>query len=294
MIYLLISIVLNAYLGVAFSIFHRYQVDLFQTIVFNYWTCVITGCFVLGEFPVQEQTIHEPWFLVAMLMGVMFISVFNLIAQSSIKMGVTITQTANKLSFCIPVMVSFLAYHEKVTFIKILGILTALIAVVLTTGKKSDSELEHQPHQRSEYLLPFLLFIGSGVIDTITKFAQRNYLKNNHLSNAYLISGFMGAASIGSVVLIIQYVKGKRHFKWRNVIAGIVLGFPNYFSIYYLVKALSHPSLNSSATIPINNIGILFLVSLFGIFILKEKLNRLNYVGLALTLLAILLIYIGD
>lgn len=312
MIYLLISIILNAYLGVAFSIFHRYQVDLFQTIVFNYWTCVITGCYVLGSFPITIQAVQEPWFLWALVMGTLFIMVFNLIALSSIKAGVTITQTANKLSFCIPVLISFLVYHEKITLIKILGIFTALAAVVLTSRKSASAgfSIRKQVPQNSEmatpalvnpsvsnpreYWLPILLFFGSGFIDSLTKFAQHRYLKDTPTQNAYLISGFMVAALLGSFVLLFQYATGKRQFKWRHVVAGIVLGFPNYFSIFYLVKALSHPGLNSSATIPINNIGILFLVSMFGIFVLKEKLSRMNYLGLALTLIAILLIYLGD
>jgi len=69
---------------------------------------------------------------------------------------------------------------------------------------------------------------------------------------------------------------------------------PNYFSIYYLVKALQSNALSSSAIIPINNITVLFAVSLFGIFVFKEKLSKLNYIGLILTIMAILLIFAGD
>jgi drug/metabolite transporter (DMT)-like permease len=91
-----------------------------------------------------------------------------------------------------------------------------------------------------------------------------------------------------------QYITSKRVFNIQNLLAGIVLGVPNYFSIYYLIKALQSNSLSSSATIPINNIGVLFVVSMFGIFIFKEKLNKANYIGLLFTLLAILLIFFGD
>jgi multidrug transporter EmrE-like cation transporter len=87
---------------------------------------------------------------------------------------------------------------------------------------------------------------------------------------------------------------GRKKFNIRNVIAGICLGVPNYFSIYFLVKALQSPAMSSSATIPINNIGVLLVVSLFGIMVFKEKLSKKNYMGLGLTLLAIFLIYLGD
>lgn len=52
--------------------------------------------------------------------------------------------------------------------------------------------------------------------------------------------------------------------------------------------------LSSSAVIPINNIGILFIVTLFGVFIFKERLSKLNILGVVLTVVSMLLIYFGD
>jgi drug/metabolite transporter (DMT)-like permease len=145
-----------------------------------------------------------------------------------------------------------------------------------------------------EFSLPIILFISSGVIDSLTKYVQNKYLNTEAISKSYIIAGFMVAASIGTIILLFLYITKKKKFEFKNLIAGIILGVPNYFSIYYLIKALQNKSLNSSATIPINNIGVLFLVSIFGIFIFKEKLSRLNYIGLGLTLLAIVFIFLGD
>lgn len=289
---LLLSIVLNSYLGVAFSIFDRYKMDLFQVIVYNYWTCVITGTFVLGEFPIGSTTLHANWFPLAILMGTLFIVVFNLIAISSVRVGVTITQTANKLSFIIPVLVSFFMYQEEVNALKIVGIAVALLAVFLTTAKNADEEKKGLHHW--EYFLPFILFIGSGIIDTLTKYVQRTFITTTATANAYLISGFLFAAVWGTLALGILFILKKRTFAWKNLLAGIILGVPNYFSIYYLIKALQHPGLSSTAIIPINNIGVLFLVSVFGLVVLKEHLSKKNYIGLGLTLAAIVLIFISE
>jgi drug/metabolite transporter (DMT)-like permease len=225
-------------------------------------------------------------------MGFLFISVFNLISISSVKVGITITQTSNKLSLVIPVVFSYLVYHENISWLKLIGIIVALIAVVLTS--KNNNAIEKSKKISWQYMLPVILFISSGIIDTLTKYVERTYLTTNDISNAYLISGFFIAAILGSIVLSYQYITSKRVFNFKNLLAGIVLGVPNYFSIYYLIKALQSNSLSSSATIPINNIGVLFVVSMFGIFIFKEKLNKANYIGLLFTLLAILLIFFGD
>lgn len=292
MLFLILSIFLNAYLGLAFVIFKRFHIDLFQAIVFNYLTCVITGSMVLGQFPIHATTPAEPWFKWAILMGALFISVFNLIAFSSIKAGVTITQTANKLSLVIPFIFSWMYFQESVGMLKIAGIVLAMFAVVFVSFRKQNNDAS--AWQMKDLGLPFILFLSSGIIDTLTTFVQQSYLQTDAKSNAYLIGGFLVAATLGSVVLLIQYLQGKRQFHVKHLSAGIILGIPNYFSIYCLVKALQWPGMSSSAVIPINNIGVLFVVSLVGIFIFKEKLIPMNYWGLFVSLLAILLIILGD
>lgn len=293
MFYLFLSILLNAYIGVIFAFFHKYKIDVLSAIVFNYGICVLTGSFVLQKFPITIQSMQQPFFHWAILMGILFIAVFNLIAFSSIRVGITITQTANRLSFVIPVVVSILLYHDKLTILKTAGILLALAAVVLVSSKKK-SEINTKQSSSADYLLPFFLFLGSGVIDALTKYVQQRFLIHEELSNIYLISGFFIAFLIGSLVLLYFYISKRKQFAFKNLIAGILLGIPNYFSIYFLVKALSNKNLSSSAIIPMNNIGVLFLVSLVGIFFFREKLSIKNYIGLLITLLAISFIYFGD
>jgi hypothetical protein len=41
MLYLFLSILLNAYLGILFAYFKKYKIDIFQAIVFNYGICVL-------------------------------------------------------------------------------------------------------------------------------------------------------------------------------------------------------------------------------------------------------------
>ncbi len=299
MFYLLLSILLNTYIGIAFVYFKKYKVDIFQAIVFNYSACVITGSLVISQFPINSATIHGAWFPWAIAMGALFISLFNIIAFSSVKVGVTITQTSNKLSLAIPVLFAWLYYHEQISLLKLIGILFAILSVLFITSKKNTPTIGNGLPTRNstfswEILLPITLFIGSGILDTMTKYVQCTFLVTDKISNDYLISGFFVAAFIGSLVLAYFYLTKKKTFHIRHLIAGILLGIPNYFSIYYLIKALKSPELSSSATIPINNIAVLFVVSLFGIFIFREKLSTRNYWGLVLSLIAITLIFFGD
>lgn len=288
---ILLSIFLSSYIAIIFIYFNKYKIDLFQAIVFNYLICVVTGSVVLGKFPLGIQTLDTSWFPWALLMGVLFISVFNIIAFSTIKAGVTVTQTANKLSLIIPVLFAWYVYKETMGIVKWVGVILAILAVIFTVSKAEKSKTKKTVWT---IVLPILLFIGSGIIDTLTKFVETHFIKNDTMANNYLIAGFFVAGVSGFIILCVLYIFKKKKFHIKHLIAGIILGVPNYFSIFYLIKALSSKGLSSSAIIPINNIGILFVVSIFGIFILKEKMSKLNYIGILLSIISILCIYFGD
>jgi uncharacterized membrane protein len=92
------------------------------------------------------------------------------------------------------------------------------------------------------------------------------------------------------IAAIVQDVrKGENNFTRKNIIAGIFLGIPNYFSIYFLFKALNFYLNNSAAVFPINNVGIVVASTLFAVLIFSEKLNRKNVIGFVLAIISIIL-----
>ncbi len=94
--------------------------------------------------------------------------------------------------------------------------------------------------------------------------------------------------------MVILLLLKKTTFHWRNMIAGIFLGVPNFFSIYYLIRFLNGGFLHSSAAIPVLNIGIVVSSTLSRYLIFQRKINSLRIIGLALSIMAILFIAFGD
>jgi drug/metabolite transporter (DMT)-like permease len=121
MLYLIGSVVLTSYLTLAFKMCEKYRVNIFQAIIFNYITCVITGSIVNGSFPVNADAIRTPWFQWACVMGVLFISIFNVVGLTTQKIGVAVASVANKLSLIIPVVLSVYLYNETVEGWKLAG-----------------------------------------------------------------------------------------------------------------------------------------------------------------------------
>lgn len=287
MSYLLLTIFLNVLIFALFKLFPKYGVDNLQAIVMNYITCVITGSVFLGSVPLGRAYTSQSWFYWSLLMGVLFIFIFNFIAYSVKKSGLTATTIANKLSLVIPVLFSVGLYHERMNAAKLLGILIAIPAVYFTA--KTNEE-----QARKNFILPFLLFVISGSLDTLVKYVEHHFLSERDIQSVYLIYVFATAAIIGILIIIIQKQRNSIKLQWKNVLAGILLGIPNYFSMYYFVRLLNDDFLQSSAAIPVNNMGIVLLSSLIAVFVFKEGATKMRIAGLALSILSILLIFYGD
>lgn len=288
MIYLILTVLLNALLAIIFKLFARYNIDNLQAIIFNYWVCIITGSLFLGKFPISAQSIEQPWFPFALLMGVGFITVFSLFAYCTKSEGITAATVANKLSLVIPVLFSVFLYSERLGIVHVLGILIAFPAVYLAA---SSSENKAQNDTKSFHFgWTALLFLGSGLLDTAMKFVQHHYLNSDELQAVYAIHIFAIAAGIGTLILLYLVFTKRLKISWRNVLGGVILGIPNYFSIYFFVRMLNSDFLKSSALIPLSNVGVLFASSLFALLLFKERFNTKRWVGLALSVVVIVLL----
>lgn len=293
MLFLIGSIILTSWLTLSFKVVEKYGINTFQAIVFNYITCVVTGSFVNGAFPINSNSFSESWFGWSLLMGFTFVFLFNVIGFTTQKMGVSVASVANKLSLVIPFVFSIYLYNEEPTLLKIIGIAMALAAVVFTCWPSANAtEPSGKKALPVYFLLPVILFVGSGLLDTMIKYVETSFL-NDANKNAYLITSFAVAASVGAVAMLFLLSTGKMKFDKRAIAAGIMIGVPNYFSIWCLVRVLKDYAGNSSAIIPINNMGIVLFSTMVAWVLFKEKLSRLNWLGILLSIIAIALIAFG-
>ncbi|MBS9775047.1 MAG: EamA family transporter [Tenacibaculum sp.] len=283
MTYLFLSILLSSSLFVILKLFDAYKVNTLQAIITNYFIALTIG-FTTSEVKMSPLEIsNQPWFLGAICLSFIFISVFNLMGATTQKNGLAIASVAGKMSVIIPVIFGIFFYNEKLTILKSVGIVLALVSVYLTSNKPSDKSI-----QKTYLLFPVLLFLGSGMLDTLMKYIESNYLEDG-LESIFSATIFTFAFFIGIIVLAI---KGKNHlkFKPRNIIGGIILAVPNYFSVIFLLKALKTKGLESSTLFTINNVGSLLLTALLGLILFRESLCIKNWVGIAIAFISIILV----
>jgi multidrug transporter EmrE-like cation transporter len=97
---------------------------------------------------------------------------------------------------------------------------------------------------------------------------------------------FLVAFSVGGLLLVFK----RQRLTVKNITAGILLGIPNYFSIFFVLRSLD--IMESSLVFPILNIGVVILSALIGWGYYKEHLSKLNLLGVVLAISSIyILIY---
>ena len=286
MIFLALSIIASTLIFVIFRLFASYNINTLQAIVVNYF--VACSCGVIGyQNSIELSAIPQyNWFYYTLALGALFIIVFNLMAITTQHNGLSVVSVATKMALVIPIAFGLWYYKEPLGTSKAAGIVLALIAVYLVAVKKDSSIIL----QKKNLVFPVLVFLGSGLIDTSLNFLQNDFITDKSLIPLFSSTIFLTAGVIGIMVLVAQKIKGVLVLEFKNIIAGIVLGIPNYFSIYFLVKALRSNLFDSSGIFTINNVGIVIISTLLGIVFFKEQLSIKNWIGITLAVISIALV----
>jgi drug/metabolite transporter (DMT)-like permease len=289
MISLALAILFSSFIFVIFKLFDRYKIDVFQAIVFNYFTAFLCGIILYGNEWNPAALNDITWFYYAIVAAILFISLFILMGLSSQKNGVAITSVAVKMSMAASVFGMIFLYNESVSALKILGILFAFAGVVLVSWQSKNAS----ENQKKSLWMLFALFFGSGILDLVLNYVQNNELKvlTPSLFSAF---GFGMAGIIGLMVFLFQLQQKKARFAFKNVLGGIALGIPNYFSIYLLIKSYKDTGWTDSTVLAIINVSIVCIATLTGFLIFKEKLNLTKGLGIVASLVAILMLYMAN
>lgn len=268
-----------------FKLFTRFKVHTLQAIVVNYFVAFICGISFYSGTIALGSIIDFSWFYYALGLGSVFILIFNLMAITTQRSGLSVVSVATKMSVAIPILFGLLYYKESLGFVKLIGILLALVAVYLSSVKaKTGLQVALK-----NSLYPALVFLGSGFIDTSLKFLENKFVATPEVP-LFSATLFFSAGIIGTLIVFYLYMKKRIEFQFKNILGGIALGIPNYFSIYFLVNALKSPTLESSSIFTVNNVAIVLLSTLIGILAFKEQLLPKNWLGIILAIVSIILI----
>ena len=271
---------LSVLIFLIFKWISKKQVALAPAIVWNYITCVGVGLLFLWGIPTFNlEAIQRPGFFPIVSLGVLFMVTFLLMGIATANSGAALSAVASKMSVSIPVLLALLLFFEKISYWGYAGILLALLAVFF---------ISYQPKTGQAFDRSLIwVFLGSGLVDTgmnVVKHADYNYWNNLQ----FAVLTFTGAALTGLVYLIVKKevktLMNRPSFLW-----GSFLGIVNLFSIFAIYNALDVYADRTAVFFTLNNVTVVVLSFILGIT-LGEKFTKRSMLGLALALLAIILL----
>jgi len=276
-----LSILASSIIFLLFKSFTRWKINTLQAVIANYFVAFSCGLLLFQQHIPANKLIYEA-FPFAIGCGILFIALFVLMGISAQRNGISTTSVAVKMSMAVSVVSIILINQTPLNLTTVVSLILALTGVFLVSFSKSSGE-----SSASVWML-IVLFLGSAGLDLVLFFVQHSWLPNFHLG-IFSALGFLMAGVIGIMYLLIQFSIKKAHFDLKSWVAGIALGIPNYFSIYLLVKSYSSSNFEPHQVLSIANVGVVVLSSVFGLARFKEQFDLKKWLGLTISLLALLL-----
>ena len=279
MLYVFISIFCSVLVSILLKVAKRYEVNMVQAIPINYVVAALAWLFLFK--PSLNLPTESPIGTYALL-GVLLPTLFIILAISVTKSGIVRTDIAQRLSLLIPLLAAFLLFGEPISNQKFISIAVGIIAVLFSIPWKTD-----QTNAKYSWIFPLFVFIGMGIIDVYFK-QLATFSEIPFTTSLFWV--FVLALFVSLILLAYSSWIKKEHLKLKNMTFGIVLGAFNFGNILFYLKAHKALSTQPSIVFTSMNIGVIALGSLVGLWLFKEKLSRLNYVGIGLAVIAIVLI----
>ncbi|MGO4875315.1 DMT family transporter [Pedobacter sp. AJM] len=284
MIYIILSVLCSVTVAVLLKLAKRYQINIIQAVTVNYFTA-LTLCFLFFKPDVHLLGTSAPW-PVYIALAILLPSIFLVLAASVKKLGIVKTDIAQRLSLFIPVLAAYFIFKEGFNEYKIIGLAIGFLAIILTFIRKSDQEA-----QSKQWVYPIAVFIGFGVIDVL--FKQIALYKALPYTTS-LFTVFALAFIVSILLVFFMVITRKTKLQLVNLACGLILGCFNFGNILFYMKAHKALSENPSTVFAAMNMGVIVVGSLIGIIIFKEKLSKLNYIGIFLALVAVIFITLSQ
>lgn len=282
MLFLVLSILCSVIVGVIFKITRKYNGNPIQIVAFNY-VIALALCYFTFSPNLEEVDAKAPW-NIYIAIGVLLPFVFLSLVASIKHMGIVKTDAAQRLSLFIPILAAWLIFKEEFNSYKVTGLVIGFLALLFILRKQSDNT-------QNKWFFPAAVLIGFGIIDILFKQVAL-YTTLPYPTSLFVV--FCIALVVAIVICIYELVIKKVKPAPKNMLFGALVGIFNFGNILFYLKAHKAFAENPSTVFAGMNMGVIILGSLVGLLFFKEKLSKINFFGIFLALISIILIVISQ
>lgn len=273
LIYLLLGIVSSALVSICMRLSESRIRSNLGMLTVNYLTCT-----VLAALYTKEWTFGVPLYAtcgLGLINGVLYLASFILFQRNVRRSGVVLPATFMKLGLLVSIAVSVCFFGERPGLLQALGFVLALGAILLINYQKGEGKGKFRMG------LVWLLLCG-GMADAMSKIYEE--IGCQALAPQFLLFTFAAALPLCAGLTA---AKKERPGKWEWAF-GLLIGIPNFFSSKFLLRALT--DVPAVVAYPVYSVATILVVTLAGVVLFRERLEKKQWLGLGIILAALVLL----
>ena len=224
-----------------------------------------------GLFPAQGGST----LLMGSINGILYLAGFVLLQRSIRVNGVVLSSTFIKLGLLVSMVVSVVFFGERPEIWQWTGFALAVAAIVLMNYRPGEGKAGNMAG-----LLLLLLAGGGG--DAMSKVFEE--LGNAAQSGHFLLYTFL----VALICCLLLCARKKQSIGKMEWVFGLMVGIPNFFSAKFLLGALK--DIAAVIVYPVYSVATILTVTVTGILLFREKLDKRQWMALAMILVALVLL----
>ena len=278
MLYLILAIASSALVSIFIRLSENYVKNNISMLCMNYMMCLLLAVGYTGMDKVFENGEGFGTAIgLGVVNGILFLASFVLLQINVRRNGVVLSATFMKLGVLVPTLLSVIAFREKPEVQQVIGFLVALLAIVLINFEKGQGEAGFK-------IGLILLLLGGGSGDAMAKIYDE--VGAARFEEQFLCFTFASAL----VLCVILAIKKQQKLTKTDILFGLLVGIPNYFSARFLLKAVGE--VPAVVAYPTYSVATIVVISLVGMLCFKEKITKRQQVAIGIILVALVLLNI--